>query len=72
MFFQVGNEKIILDFNNGITVKVGGPDLSYYVECVEYNGIGHEPLNLDGHRPIRFINTFKLELFDPTQIPHGQ
>jgi hypothetical protein len=81
MFFQVGNEKIILDFNNGITVKVGGPDLSYYVECVEYNGIGHEPLNLDGHHvasncdwpyvefklPIEFYLDFEIKIyrFDP-------
>ena len=55
--------------------------MSYYVECVEYNGIDHEPVNLEGHHvasncdwpyvefklPIEFYLDFEIKIyrFDP-------
>jgi hypothetical protein len=71
----------VLDFNEGITVRVGGPDLSYFVECVEYRGIDHEPVTLESYHiasncdwpyrefkvPIEFYLDFEIKIykFDP-------
>lgn len=82
MFFQVGNEKILLDFNDGITVRVGGPDITYFVECVEYRGSDHHPVTLESFHvttncdwpqkqfrvPIEFNMDFEIKVyrFDPT------
>ncbi len=81
MFFQVGNEKIILDFNNGVTIRVGGPDLTYFVECVAYRGADHQPVTLESFHvtsncdwpkkefrvPIEFYFDFEIKIykFDP-------
>jgi hypothetical protein len=77
MYFQLGNEKIVMDFNEGITVKVGGPDLSYYIECVEYKGIDTFPFHIQGHNigvncdwperffkvPIEFYFDFEINVY---------
>jgi hypothetical protein len=81
MYFQLGDEKIVMDFNNGITVRVGGPDLTYFVECVEHRGIDHQPVTLEGYHitsncdwpykefkiPIEFYLDFEIKIykFDP-------
>lgn len=49
MYFQIGTEKIFLDFNNGITARVYGPDSLYYVEIVEYRGNDHSPVSIGGN-----------------------
>jgi hypothetical protein len=48
MYFQIGNEKIILDFNRGINAKCEGPEIMYYIECAEYRGLDTQPYLLDG------------------------
>jgi hypothetical protein len=77
MFFQIGNEKIVLDFNKGITVKCNGPEIMYYVECLEYRGIDNLPYLVEGfhfshhdfwkykefHLPIEFYMDFEIVLY---------
>ena len=48
MYFQIGNEKISLDFNQGINVRCDGSDMMYYVECLEYTGIDPIPRIVEG------------------------
>ena len=81
MFFRVGREQVVLDFNQGITIRIGGPDLSYFVECVEYKGVDHQPVTLESFHvnancnypktefkiPIEFYFDFEIRIyrFDP-------
>lgn len=62
MYFQIGPEKIILDFNDGITVRVGGPESSYLVECIEYRKNDHCPVNIESKRLTRERNIFHLPI----------
>ena len=77
MYFQIGPEKIYLDFNNGITAKVSGPDSLYYVECVEFKEIDHSPVSIGGYTishngswpqnlyeiPIEFFFDFEIKFY---------
>lgn len=77
MFSQIGNEKIVLDFNNGILVRCGGPELMYYVECLEYKGSDILPHVIEGyhfsnenwwdkkefHIPIEFYLDFEIIVY---------
>lgn len=77
MYFQIGNEKIVLDFNHGITVKCSGPELFYYAECTELRGIDNQPYLIEGYHfsqndlmyykefriPIEFYMNFEIKLY---------
>lgn len=66
MYFQIGNEKISLDFNQGIKVTCNGPDVMYYVECWEYTGLDMTPRILDGfhftHHDFWKYKSFELSI----------
>lgn len=77
MFYQIGNEKIHLDFNNGITLRCNGPEVMYYAECLEYRGIDNLPHIVEGYHfshhefwgwkdfrlPIEFYMDFEIVLY---------
>ena len=49
MYIQINDEKILMDFNNGILVKVGGPDESYFIECSEFPKFDDQSLHIDSY-----------------------
>ena len=77
MYFQLGNEKILLNFDKGVYVRVTGPEMLYYVECLEYRGIDSTPAIVESyqvnstvnwpqeefHLPIEFYFDFEIRIF---------
>lgn len=77
MFIQLKNEKINVDFNTGIYLKVDGPDDYYYAQVSEYLPGEETPKYVEGYEmsdlknplknyfslPIEFYIDFELTLF---------
>jgi hypothetical protein len=77
MFTQIGDEKIVIDFNKGITVRVGGPEQLYYVELHEFKKGDQQPYIVEGihfttmndwymkefHLPIEFYMDFEIIIY---------
>jgi len=49
MYIQLNEEKIKIDFNNGIRVNVKGPGIYYFVEVLEYPKNHNVPHYLQGY-----------------------
>lgn len=65
MYTQVNNEKIKLDFNQGIKCSVEGPDMYYYVQVSEFIDNDETPQYVEGYSVTgRDINngTFSLPI----------
>jgi hypothetical protein len=68
MFTKIDDVTIDINFNNGIEVKVKGPDLFYYVELVEYEKNSSTAKYLEAHQvhsvPTDAAPFWKLFRFD--------
>lgn len=49
MYTQINSEKIELDFNNGVSCKITGPDNHYYVQVSEYVNGNDLPIYVEGY-----------------------
>jgi hypothetical protein len=78
MYFSLNQEKIIYHQNNGITVRVNGPDELYYVEVREFLSGKNQSFYLDGYPvclhgkegfktefnlPIKFYGDFETTIY---------
>lgn len=50
MYIALNNERIILNFNGGINLKMSGPDHMYYVELKEYVKNDEFPYTVESYR----------------------
>lgn len=68
MFTKVGKVLIDMDLNEGITVKIKGPDYYYFVEVLEYFGNDAQPRVLESYHIAGSKNNFRRHFKLPIQF----
>jgi hypothetical protein len=78
MLLQINNVQILLNFNNGISVRIIGPDKYYYVEVLEYKKNQDLPVIVESYHitndkslsqpsefklPIKFYFDFEIQIY---------
>lgn len=76
MYIALNNERIILNFNGGINLRMSGPDPMYYVELKEYVKNDEVPYTVESYRigttesirqsfnvPIEFNGNWEIQVF---------